>query len=66
MLIYFGGIQDPDANGTGTGQPMDQIFLFDVLNNKWYTQKASGAIPEMRRRFCAGVTWAVDQSSYNM
>ncbi|GKT83936.1 cell wall anchored protein [Colletotrichum tofieldiae] len=66
ILIYFGGIQDPSANGTGTGQPMDQIFIFDLLSNKWYTQKASGTIPEMRRRFCAGVTWALDRSSYNI
>ncbi|KAK6209549.1 cell wall anchored protein [Colletotrichum tabaci] len=66
MLVYFGGIQDLSANGTATGQPMDEIFLYDVLSSKWYTQKASGQIPEMRRRFCAGVTWALDQSSYNI
>ncbi|KAK2012912.1 cell wall anchored protein [Colletotrichum eremochloae] len=66
MLIYFGGIQDLSANGTATGQPMDQIFIYDVLSSKWYTQKASGEVPEMRRRFCAGVTWAPDQSSYNI
>ncbi|GKT48028.1 Kelch repeat-containing protein [Colletotrichum spaethianum] len=66
MLIYFGGIQDLSANGTATGQPIDQIFIYDVLSSKWYTQKATGQIPEMRRRFCAGVTWAADQSSYNI
>ncbi|GJC90888.1 Kelch repeat-containing protein ARB_01230 [Colletotrichum liriopes] len=66
MLIYFGGIQDLSANGTATGQPMDQIVIYDVLSSKWYTQKASGEVPEMRRRFCAGVTWAADQSSYNI
>ncbi|KAK1975755.1 hypothetical protein LZ30DRAFT_786055 [Colletotrichum cereale] len=27
---------------------------------------ATGQVPEMRRRFCAGVTWAPDQSSYNI
>ncbi|KAK1586062.1 cell wall anchored protein [Colletotrichum navitas] len=66
MLIYFGGIQDLSANGTVAGQPMDQIFIYDVLSSKWYTQKASGEVPEMRRRFCAGVTWVADQSSYNI
>ncbi|KAK2051845.1 cell wall anchored protein [Colletotrichum caudatum] len=66
MLIYFGGVQDLSANGTATGQPMDQIFIYDVLSSKWYTQKASGGVPEMRRRFCAGVAWAADQSSYNI
>ncbi|KAK1992185.1 hypothetical protein LX36DRAFT_715518 [Colletotrichum falcatum] len=42
MLIYLGGIQDLWANGTATGQPMNQIFIYGVLSSKWYTQKASG------------------------
>jgi len=66
MLVYFGGVKDLFANGTVTGQSMDQIFIYDVLSGKWYSQTASGQIPEMRRRFCAGVAWADDQSSYNM
>jgi hypothetical protein len=66
MLVYFGGVQDPYKNGTWTAQPMETIFLFDVLSSKWYTQNATGTTPPMRRRFCAGATWAVDQSSYNM
>ncbi|KAJ3959052.1 hypothetical protein N0V92_004341 [Colletotrichum tropicale] len=66
MLVYFGGSQDLDGNGTLTPQPMDEIFLYDVANTKWYTQKTSGRTPEIRRRFCGGATWAQDQSSYNM
>lgn len=66
MLVYFGGVKDLFGNGTITPQPMDQIFLYDVLSNKWYIQNATGVVPEVRRRFCAGVTWAPDQSSYNM
>ncbi|KAL3305899.1 cell wall anchored protein [Colletotrichum asianum] len=66
MLVYFGGIQDFNTNGTGEGQPMDTIFMYDILSSRWYTQKATGQIPEMRRRFCAGVTWSADQSSYNI
>ncbi|KAK4106493.1 hypothetical protein N658DRAFT_414402 [Parathielavia hyrcaniae] len=66
MLVYFGGVQDPYGNGSWVGQPMESIFLFDVLSSKWYTQNASGTIPPMRRRFCAGATWAIDQSSYNI
>ncbi|GAB1320960.1 Kelch repeat-containing protein [Madurella fahalii] len=64
MLVYFGGSQD--LNGTLTPQPLDTIFLYDVANGKWYTQKTSGRTPEDRRRFCAGATWAQDQSSYNI
>lgn len=66
MLVYFGGIQDLYANGTVVGQPMDQILLYDVLSSKWYKQNATGTMPEMRARFCAGASWAPDQSSYNI
>ncbi|KAK0711230.1 hypothetical protein B0H67DRAFT_602045 [Lasiosphaeris hirsuta] len=66
MLVYFGGVQDLYFNGTTTGQPMEEIFLFDVLSSKWYTQNATGDVPPMRRRFCAGAAWARDQSSYNI
>jgi len=66
MLVYFGGVQDKYSNGSVVGQPMEEIYLYDVLNGNWYTQPATGAVPPMRARFCAGATWAPDQSSYNM
>ncbi|KAG7118051.1 Kelch repeat-containing protein like [Verticillium longisporum] len=66
MLVYLGGVQDLYQNGTTTAQPMDEVFLYDVLSSKWYTQETTGTTPERRRRFCAGVTWAEDQSSYNI
>jgi hypothetical protein len=66
MLVYFGGVQDPYGNGSWVGQPMENILLYDVLSSKWYTQSATRMVPPMRRRFCAGATWAADQSSYNM
>lgn len=66
MLVYFGGTKDLHKNGTLTPQPLDEIFLYDVSNGKWYTQKTSGRTPEDRRRFCGGATWAEDQSSYNI
>lgn len=37
-----------------------------MADNKWYTQTATGNIPANRRKFCAGVTWTEDQSSYNI
>ena len=45
---------------------MNTIYLYDIAEGKWYTQTASGDTPASRRRFCAGVTWAQDQSSYNI
>ncbi|OGM47258.1 hypothetical protein ABOM_003932 [Aspergillus bombycis] len=65
MLVYIGGVQAAN-NGTTVGQPMDEILLYDISGSKWYTQKATGDVPERRRRFCAGVTWAEDHSSYNI
>jgi hypothetical protein len=66
MLVYFGGLLDPSFNGSMIGSPMDIIFLYNIQNDQWYTQKATGDIPPMRRRFCAGVTWPKDYSSYNI
>lgn len=66
MLVYFGGVTDPWGNGTVAGQPMSQILIYDLFSSKWYTQNATGDVPDMRRRFCSGVTWVQDQSSYNM
>ncbi|KAE8165226.1 hypothetical protein BDV40DRAFT_80463 [Aspergillus tamarii] len=65
MLVYIGGVQSAN-NGTTLGQPMDEILLYDISGSKWYTQKATGDVPDQRRRFCAGATWADDYSSYNI
>ncbi|KAF2188975.1 hypothetical protein K469DRAFT_684242 [Zopfia rhizophila CBS 207.26] len=46
--------------------PMSEIKLYDIANAKWYTQTATGDVPDARRRFCAGSTWAKDRSSYNV
>ncbi|KAI0013699.1 hypothetical protein F4779DRAFT_613432 [Xylariaceae sp. FL0662B] len=93
MLVYFGGVVDQRGNGKVVGQPMEQIFVYDILSSRWWyvltyaalasssslrvpmlrdttlhshQQNATGDVPEMRSRFCAGVTWAPDQSSYNI
>ncbi|KAI9642983.1 hypothetical protein NHQ30_008717 [Ciborinia camelliae] len=66
ILVYFGGIQTPYNNETVVSSPMNQIHIYDIQSSQWYTQNATGDIPGDRRRFCAGVTWAPDQSSYNI
>lgn len=65
LIIYFGGIRGT-GDGTWEGQPMEEIMIYDILSGKSYLQNATGTVPEMRRRFCAGATWVDDQSSYNM
>lgn len=66
LLVYFGGIEDPYANGSFIGANMSTIHIFDIASSKWYTQSAVGEVPDARRRFCAGATWADDYSSYNI
>ena len=65
MLIYMGGIQV--QNETQIAQPMTEILVHDIANARWYKQTASGiSVPSPRRRFCAGVVWTADRSSYNI
>ncbi len=66
LLVYFGGIEDPQQNGTSLAANMSKIHIYDVASSKWYTQTATGNVPEARRQFCAGATWSDDQSSYNI
>lgn len=46
--------------------PMSEIDIYDLAEGFWYTQKATGLVPETRRLFCAGVGTAVDGSSHNV
>ncbi|KAJ8112971.1 hypothetical protein OPT61_g4795 [Boeremia exigua] len=66
LLVYFGGIEDPQQNGTSVPANMSEIHMYDIQSSKWYTQTSTGDVPGARRQFCAGVTWADDQSSYNI
>ena len=42
------------------------ILVYSIGDDLWYKETATGQVPESRRRFCAGVAWAEDRSSYNM
>ena len=82
LLIYFGGVIDMGngsavgANMTvssrsricsrNTDLCMKEIWIYDLNSEKWYNQTATGDVPDMRGKFCAGATWPTDQSSYNM
>jgi hypothetical protein len=66
LLIYFGGIMDSGRNGTLQESPMSKIWIYDLASSRWYSQTATGDVPESRRRFCAGATWADDHSSWNI
>ncbi|KAF2994161.1 hypothetical protein E8E13_000671 [Curvularia kusanoi] len=63
-LIYFGGVEDSTVGRAYSN--MSEIRVFDIDSRRWYTQVADGDVPQMRRGFCAGLTWAADRSSYNI
>ncbi|KAF4443455.1 hypothetical protein F53441_11419 [Fusarium austroafricanum] len=66
LLVYMGGIVSPHGNGTAAPQPFNEIFVFDATGNSWWTQTATGEIPQNRRQFCIDVAWAPDKSSFNI
>ncbi|KAF2723856.1 hypothetical protein K431DRAFT_292158 [Polychaeton citri CBS 116435] len=71
MLVYFGGVQqstDVDNAPVESSLQLDmsQVYIYDIRNNDWFAQTATGDVPSPRRRFCAGASWAEDQSSYNI
>ncbi|OTA62258.1 hypothetical protein K449DRAFT_433913 [Hypoxylon sp. EC38] len=73
VLLAFGGYQalDKDTNFTerdlgGTPISISDIFIYDISSNTWYLQKASGDLPGPRRGFCAGVSAAPDDSSFQV
>ncbi|KAI5779290.1 hypothetical protein EDC01DRAFT_311134 [Geopyxis carbonaria] len=68
MLVHFGGVQTPKGGteSDATSAPMDVIDIYDMGNQKWMVQNATGDIPERRRRFCGGIISAPDGSSHNI
>jgi len=77
ILVAIGGsaksATDSSPSSNGTLVPMDTIDIFDVAsindtnsNGAWYTQAATGDIPELRYGFCTVGATAPDNSSYNL
>ncbi|KAF2091345.1 hypothetical protein K490DRAFT_52570 [Saccharata proteae CBS 121410] len=70
-LIAFGG-DDTTTGGVYNGAHywdqfnMDQIFIYDIDSSTWYNITASGDIPTPRTEFCAGVSAAPDDSSFQI
>ncbi|KAK6533997.1 hypothetical protein TWF281_005337 [Arthrobotrys megalospora] len=53
-LISFGGVRVSE-DGERTAVPMSEITIYNIASSRWYTQTATGKIPESRSLFCAGV-----------
>ncbi|KAI2469114.1 hypothetical protein F4781DRAFT_395283 [Annulohypoxylon bovei var. microspora] len=71
VLLAFGGYQTA-YRGTAFAEwdwdqrPFSDIFVYDIFSNIWYLQKATGDIPSLRTEFCAGVSAAPDDSSFQI
>ncbi|KAI0893124.1 hypothetical protein F4806DRAFT_210602 [Annulohypoxylon nitens] len=63
ILVSVGG-REKLANSTLS--PFNNIFVYDISSDNWYTQKATGDIPNPRSEFCAGVSAAPDDSSFQV
>ncbi|KAI1087586.1 hypothetical protein F5B19DRAFT_62672, partial [Rostrohypoxylon terebratum] len=63
LLLTFGG-KVTLANSTFS--PFSSIFIYDISSDTWYTQNAIGDIPNPRSQFCAGVSAAPDDSSFQV
>ncbi|KAI5777253.1 hypothetical protein EDC01DRAFT_679259 [Geopyxis carbonaria] len=67
MLVHFGGIRTSSGEeNDAEGASMAEIDLYDLANQKWYVQNATGDVPEARRRFCGAVVSAEDNSSHEV
>ena len=64
-------ILDVSARLMFSGWPWDrrsfsEIFIYDIFSNTWYQQTATGDLPDPRTEFCAGVSSAPDDSSFQV
>ncbi|KAI3326156.1 hypothetical protein HD806DRAFT_438484 [Xylariaceae sp. AK1471] len=71
VLIAFGGYQTAYKGVEFSGwdwdrRPFSDILIYDIFSNTWYRQKATGDLPELRTEFCAGVSAAPDDSSFQI
>lgn len=70
LLVFFGGStpsnQTFKLNEDSTLASLKTIPLYDLQNDKWYHQNATGDIPPKRSSFCSVGIAAPDNSSYEM
>ncbi|KAH8163716.1 hypothetical protein CIB48_g4530 [Xylaria polymorpha] len=71
ILIAFGGYQTAYLGGDNPNWPWNQrpfseMFIYDIFSSTWYHQTATGALPELRTEFCAAVSSAPDDSSFQI
>ncbi|KAI3342466.1 hypothetical protein F4824DRAFT_446233 [Ustulina deusta] len=71
VLIALGGYQTAYPGTEIPDWPWDQrpfseIFIYDIATSTWYHQTATGQLPDPRTEFCAAVSAAPDDSSFQI
>lgn len=71
ILLAFGGWtlvygDDGAAAGYWDQRLLSEIFVYDISSSTWHQQKATGELPLPRTEFCAGVSAAPDDSSFQI
>jgi hypothetical protein len=71
VLIAFGGV-DPNSHqqfadqNLGDYRDMSDIYVYDIDSSQWFTVTATGSVPAPRISFCAGVSSAPDDTSFQI
>ena len=71
VLVAFGGVDPNDhsefsSSTLGAYRDMDKIFIYDIASSTWFNVTATGDVPVGRINFCAGVSAAPDDSSFQI
>ncbi|KAK8189974.1 uncharacterized protein BKA78DRAFT_146639 [Phyllosticta capitalensis] len=72
VLVSFGGDDTIDSYQDSSGvtywneRDMSSIWLYDISSGVWYNVTAEGDIPPPRTEFCAGLSAAADDSSFQI
>ena len=72
ILVYLGGAEGPNGwvpTGTTNGmtlRDLGTVWVHDIYNNRWYSQKTSGQTPKGRISACVIVVPSSDKTSWNV
>lgn len=72
VLLAFGGYDTSRPGVEFTAympwdrRPFTDIYIYDIYSSTWFLQRATGDIPDLRTEFCAGVSAAPDDSSFQI
>ena len=72
ILVYLGGAEGPsgwvptDTIDGMTLRDLGTVWVYDIRNTRWYSQKTSGDTPKGRISACAVVVSSEDKTSWNI